>query len=118
METVKEENKLIAEFMGFKRYPIEGKSDGYYVQFKKGSIPSPTCISSLEFQYSWDWLMPVVEKINERDWVTIFSDECKIHSLNVNEFEDIVVINEGTSLIKTVYEAVCKYIEWYNENIK
>ena len=55
--------------------------------------------------------MPVVEKINKRDWVTIYGDQCKIHSLVVGEFEDINIINEGQPMINSVYEAVLKYIE-------
>ena len=64
-----------------------------------------------DYKNSWDELMPVVEKINECDWVTIYSDECKIHSLQVNEFEDIIVTKEGESLINSVYEAVLKYVK-------
>jgi hypothetical protein len=69
----------------------------------------------LKFHRSWDWLMPVVEKINKRDYVTMYYDECRIHALKIGEFEEIKVIREGEPLIDAVYEAVVKYIEIYNK---
>jgi hypothetical protein len=52
-----EDNKLIAEFMGhtFADYDLGGLHyliDGNYVEY-----------NSLQYDASWDWLMPVVEKI-------------------------------------------------------
>lgn len=74
--------------------------------------------SGLKYHSDWSWLMSAVEKINERDYVTIFCDECRIHSLKVGEFKDIIVINESYSLIKLTFDAVVKYATWYLENIK
>ena len=79
--------------------------------FIKDDPTTPLYDDFISYHNSWDWLMLVVEKINKRDWVTIYCDECKIHALNSGEFEDIVVIKEGGKLIETVYEAVVKYIE-------
>jgi hypothetical protein len=66
------------------------------------------------YDYDWSALMPVVEEINKRDWVTILADECKIHSLMIGEFETIKITKEGQPLISIVYAAILKYAEWYN----
>ncbi|MFW5847492.1 MAG: hypothetical protein ACOCVF_01045 [bacterium] len=65
----------------------------------------------LLFDSNWEWLMGVVEIINERDWVTIYGDSCKIHSLEPHEFQPI--ISEGdmvnTELIHVVFDCVSRY---------
>jgi hypothetical protein len=69
-----------------------------------------------EFNYHTDYreLMPVVDKINRRDWVTILANECKIHSLMVNEFETIHVIEEGCEEVKEpIWKAVSQYCKWF-----
>lgn len=83
-----------------------------------GADIPPNMINLLKYNEDWGWIMPVVEKINKRDYVTIYFDECRIHSLVVGEFETIDIINEGQPLIKSVYEAVVKYVEWYLTNVK
>jgi hypothetical protein len=45
-----ENNKLIAEFMGYPYFLSDSGVDSW---------------GDDEFHQSWDWLMPVVEKINE-----------------------------------------------------
>lgn len=54
-EEILEGNKLIAEFMGGKYYPNGGWSEW---QFPDGGKPS-----ILYYNSSWDWIMPVVDKI-------------------------------------------------------
>lgn len=105
------DNLLIAVFIGIK--PIKGfnefNNNQAYYYYNNSKTKDYEAIP--DYKNSWDELMPVVEKINERDWVTIYSDECKIHSLQVNEFEDIIVTREGKPLIKSVYEAVLQYVK-------
>jgi len=81
------ENKLIAEFMGFKDC-IVNNSDGrqYDYNLPKGyelikevetTIESQRCevleeqdycfVEDLKFHSSWDWLLPVVERIRYHD---------------------------------------------------
>ncbi len=50
---MKTENKLIAEFMGYE--VKHGKC--YSPKYNDGTI------SPMQFNASWDWLMPVVEKV-------------------------------------------------------
>ena len=53
------ENKLIAEFMGLKRY---GYKDENYLVLNKHLSPE-----QLPYHTSWDWLMPVVQKCYKID---------------------------------------------------
>ena len=54
------DNKLIAEFMGYK--VTNGKC--YSPKYKDGTI------APMQFDRSWDWLMPVISKIEtvSRGW--------------------------------------------------
>lgn len=98
-------NKRIALFMGY----IE---DGENITHPILGTLTKKGLRLLKYHESWDQLMPVVEKINTMDWVTIYCDECKIHPALKGSFSTIDIIHEGMPLIKTVYEAVYKYIEW------
>jgi len=110
-------NVCIAKMMGI--HPMKGVMEGSgkeYYYYNNAEMQDFEALPS--YDYDWAELMPVVEQINKRDWVTIFADECKIHSLKVDEFEPIKVIAEGESLIEVVWESVLKYAEWYAENVK
>jgi len=110
-------NVCIAKMMGL--HPIKGTMEGSgkeYYYYNNAEMQDFEGIP--EYNHDWGDLMPVVEKINERDWVSIFGGECKIHSLIVDEFKTIKVIAEGESLREVVYEAVLKYAEWYAKNVK
>ena len=48
-----ENNKLIAEFMGI--------NIGEYTTYPEES-PTQYAVKDLQYQASWDWLMPVIEK--------------------------------------------------------
>jgi hypothetical protein len=104
------DNVLIALFMDIN--PIEGfcfdKNEFYYYY---NNSKTKDFEGLPDYKNSWDDLMPVVEKINKHNWVTIFADECKIHSLKVGEFEDIIITKEGEPLINSVYCAVLEYIK-------
>jgi hypothetical protein len=100
---------LIAQYMGIT--PIKGFNEHTRNEYWYYNNAEMKDYEALPTYKEWNYLMPVVEKINKRDWVTIYSDQCKIHSLVVGEFEDINIINEGQPMINSVYEAVLKYVE-------
>ena len=52
------DNKLIAEFMGME---LGDDKTMYYDDAE--NLHPPTPINELKFHSSWDWLMPVIEKI-------------------------------------------------------
>lgn len=121
-----ENNKLIAEFMGYALY--EGYSYRVphydsYVGVDGNMHETPIHhIHSLKFHTSWDWLIPIVEKIesiifdeNNSFNVTIGSSiYCVIQDSN-GECYDMTYDGEESKLA-VVYKAVVEFIKWYNEN--
>ena len=127
METIKG-NKLIAEFMGMKSMLVS-EYENY-----EGSDRSSVHFADHYQNYhsSWDWLIPVVEKItyelqfryaghklNEADamewykWKRYFQKEkntCKL----ITATEGVQLLT--SSNIYRVYSFVVGFIQWYNEN--
>ena len=92
MEVIEKNNKLIAEFMGERSvYNIRTDVDpmGYYEE------------NTMNFHTSWDWLMPVVEKILDIS----FQDE--------GDAEDFYSIRDCMPDINHTYRAVVEFIKWY-----
>jgi len=63
-----ENNKLIAEFIGHE--PIV-KGDDVYYELNHIRL---TSADDLRYHTSWDWLMPVVEKIGDENLLSIDID--------------------------------------------
>ena len=98
-----EDNKLIAEFMG---------AEWHKDFFKDVCIISPSNIS-YKFHTSWEWLMPVVEKI-ERKHKANFRTECLWNEfIECSIYQVIVSIEQGEmSKDKScIYDS--KKIYWY-----
>ena len=143
-----EHNKLIAEFMGKSGsvdfHDSKGYIPIYWYNGINGGHKTPYKEDELEYHKSWDWLMPVVEKIEFLDlkeygyqWegidgeteynngsicVEIEQDRCWIYmNLSLDPFH---TFNEKTigvefpTKIEAVYSAVVEFIEYYNELIK
>lgn len=94
------DNELIAEFMGGTPGTGECEDLWYF-----GNPDQPK--KYLRYDSSWDWLMPVVEKINESCKDTGYPD-----GLEICDWHVIAVANN----IKLVYFSVVEFIKWYNEN--
>ena len=104
-----EGNKLIAEFMGY-HY-----KDGFiYADNPESAKLKKDC----KYHTSWDWLMPVVEKIRTLnpdkgklwfEWEILFC-HCRIWSNTKLEWKN----NSGTT-INAVFESVTQFIQWYNQ---
>jgi len=113
-----QENKLIAEFMGIQ--VIDNEIDSPF-------RPNLNCFRKKELKYhsDWNWLIPVIEKIetlnnpttpyNSSVSVNIYDNACEISYTGYHS-GTIVEINLGNKL-KSTYEAVLKFIEWYNKQI-
>jgi hypothetical protein len=105
-----ENNKLIAEFMGYKptkcnngfawdfgkaipsnqhKFPIQGRLIDQYCDY-------------LKFHSDWNWLMEVVNKV-----LTVGDDTDKWDSV-LNELQTVNIDN--------VYTACVEFIKWYNES--
>jgi len=88
-----ENNKLIAEFMGLVESSI---SDKYWTEKSKEGFGQGE-LFELQYHTSWDWLMPVVEKIYSID-------------ADVDFFKNIS--------LEATYKAVIEFIKWYNNESK
>jgi hypothetical protein len=104
-------NKLIAEFMGYKHIP--DSSDNFEHYIKEGTIVFP---HKIKYYSDWNWLMEVVEKIEEDkkfdvnilQYGTIILD-------NQNEIVNNVAMVSFTKKIEHTYQAVVEFINLYNE---
>lgn len=106
---MKTDNELIAEFMGLKRVEagVSYNKAQYYKSDpkdlrKKGKFMG--YFDGLKYDTSWDWLMPVVEKIR----VYCSENPKKVKG------EDIVMNLPITATISEVYSESVEFIKWYN----
>ena len=103
-------NELIAEFMGVDHVDIDTWLETN---------------SNLKYHTSWDWLMPVVDKIectstdNKDNSDNFFNVTIEVFECNINGVDaDINICENGHTKRKATYNAVVKFIKWYNEKEK
>lgn len=122
-------NEVIARFMGHEmdlqnwRLPHQPRVylyDGYWIPARK-----------LKYHTSWDWLMPVVEKIEslsnliiKKVWISINDKSCAIYSYF--DYQDVLRYNmpedkfkakvHDVSKIIATHKAIYQFITWYNDN--
>ena len=126
MSEHKTDNELIAEFMGVKhKQDPFVKSKKLFWHYKEAYSMS----ESLNFDTSWDWLMPVVEKIAKlnygvsittwpKEWdAPIVGVQVMIHD-NGDDGPVIERHSEPEQMITSIYKVVVEFIKWYNENGK
>jgi len=126
---MKDKNKLIADFMGL--IPIDNQDElsWYYVEdevyfnndFRYNNQIEYTTSDMLPYKESWDWLMPVVDKIE---------DTCStnLHKYSANQmikekytFEILSYSNNfgnttyGKNKLQVIYKGVVEFIKWYNK---
>ena len=109
-----ENNKLIAEFMGA---IIREKYGCEEVEVHDVVVTAPVWDGDVRYNQSWDWLMPVVEKIESLGYgVTIgMTDYCVIQNDWKEDLEEICSMTENGKLLCT-YNAVVEFIKWHNKN--
>jgi len=110
MKNLKENNKLIAEFMDWKTAHED------YTEF---TMPNDM-IDLLKYHKSWSWLMPVVEKIEGTNIDGHYYD------VRIQTFETLIVDDMFNTCFEVdspknekigrTYEVVIQFINWYNEN--
>jgi len=104
--TTQDKNKLIAEFM-------DGEFDGREWVFNGQQH------KTLKYETSWDWLMPVVEKIEKLAVDNIGEIYCVIMPFQIDiHGSGMVVLSKKriTTKINMVWIAIVDFIQWYNEN--
>jgi len=101
-----EGNKLIAEFEQrkfFGKYTIDHYGEGTFNE-----------LPEMKYHSSWDWLMPVVERIKSL-WDAEFLDlQLLIEDSDASRISHLLVWAD----IDSVYEAVIEFIKWYNSQNK
>ena len=96
-------NKLIAEFMGLEIHESKHKYiTTYYVTIDGVS----TDLQDLQYHTSWDWLMPVVQKIDN-----MFGDDNQVDDA-INRVHNAVLSFD----IDNTYQAVVEFINEHNQN--
>lgn len=120
--TIRQMNEAIALFMGYERY-----EDKYGIWFKKEGLIK--CLhhklQDLQYHASWDWLMPVVGKIEKMEWCVRVENWPKKFKSPYKELysvwmwldpEDCPEIQTySDSKIEAVHNAVYQFITWYNQ---
>lgn len=117
------DNELIAEFMGGRKQIIgddqlHGYSPGTILWH--GLFDEHGHTTYLSFDDDWEWLMPVVEKIETMYDTGIFYDghrQPDVHNIRIyakRGGSETIVVSYGTSKIETTYKAVVEFIKWYN----
>ena len=103
------DNKLISEFMGM-TYG-DPNDDSVMIQMtSQGNEVVP--IESMKYHTSWDWLIPVVEKIESLGYeFTIVESRCKVSNNTDYSIEELFHIQTTGSKINTTYKAVVQFIK-------
>ena len=134
-EEIIEGNKLIAKFMEFKSTNkcVRSESGKYYDYHSNPNFicikEDEICVESekgyglveqdylfvedLKFNSSWDWLMPVVEKIEnvlDGDVSVIISDA----SCSISYSNSYSICAEAYTKIEAIWLACVNFITWYN----
>lgn len=115
MNQIIEGNKLIAEFMGGKLtndinlrgMPIYEFPSPVPNELNNAGWRNKTKTGYIHYDISWDWLMPVVEKICE-----VCKPNSKEHFWwNNSNYSDIRIFREPLDI---TYKTVIEFIKWYN----
>ena len=119
-QSIIENNKLIAEFMGLqitadqKAYFIE-LGDSKYFNTNKGITQNAMLINRLRYNSSWDWLMTIVENIESLNhWVEIYGVGCYVKPKTTEGY--LKAFNASTK-IECVYNACIDFIKWFNTQL-
>ena len=130
-----EGNKLIAEFMGYINVTPSDKDFNIYE--KEGNKMMEAM--SMQYHTSWDWLMPVVEKIETTKYdISNFQSSYDRRVGRTEAFGDVYAIYNGvdgwsgsvsidlgryingvvkhsSSKIEATWQGVIEFIQWYNK---
>lgn len=116
---IDDSNKLIALFMG--ATADEGPTEGWFrgIRFPHGG--QNTFV--LKYHNSWDWIMPVLEKIESHGCIveismalTMTCRICLIGGRNIRAINIVYQDPIGLSNIDTVYKAVVEFVTKYYNN--
>ena len=102
---MKENNKLIAEFMGYEN--VGTLSNPMYEYGERGGCRS---LEDLCYHESWNWLMPVVQKIESLGYVFTIQGGKAEYGEMISETRCFIAEDK----ISSTYQAVVEFIKTYN----
>ena len=121
-EKIKEGNKLIACFDGWEHSGKGGNLSNYYY---KDNGKNQSHSDDFEYNSSWDWLMPVVERIEDLNGGSHNVEikrgmrghqkkyVCEIYS--ATEFPELVKFESDNSKLETLFTTVVMFLKVYNK---
>lgn len=121
MNTI-ESNKLIAEFMGItprlESPDVYSYSDQPFFTVREYTAEAvmSAIAGYVKYHSSYDWLMPVVEKIEGLGHdVSILKNAVGLQWCGIGKFSSNNTKATGTTKIEAIYSAVVEFIKWYNK---
>jgi hypothetical protein len=114
MDTI--ENRLIAEFDGWKYYPVDKYC--HFARLKRGD--EAMSASAMKYHSDWNELMPVVEKIESMTVVDGRGEVNYVFTIEANYCvisqggEAPLFENQHDTKIQCVFQTVIDFIQWYN----
>lgn len=108
-EEILEGNKLIAEFMGYDYFK------NHYIH-RDSNTPIGNMFTEDKIQYhsSFDWLMPVVEKIEALGYSVFIQNDCCWLRVARAGMKIPIITHLSDNKITSTYKAVIEFIKWYN----
>jgi hypothetical protein len=121
-------NKLIAEFLGYVSKEAPANKEYHHnlasisttwrdrvIMENPDNFTDYFDLSLAEYHKSWDWLMPVVEKIEGMGYEFGITTDCSY--IHENESTGwLYHSNDNGSKIENTYNCVLQFIQWYNKN--
>lgn len=104
-QEISDGNRIIAEFMGAKPCKQHPNTQ-LFLKIKDNKNPSLQYWHLLKYHKSWDWLIPVIDKIRSSKYYLDY------YLSNLGQFNDGIHIN--TKFISSTFESVVEYLKWYN----
>lgn len=107
---MKNNNKLIAEFLGLDT--IRFNKDMYLLKWKENLV-QPKDDTIFRFDTDWNWLMEAVEKINNFNNVVSINENHVL--ITNNERSKVIVDVVAGDMLEATYKAVVEFIKLHNE---
>ena len=106
-----ENNKLIADFMNSEAMFLNTAINPYgaYHRMKSGHQG----YEPLKYHKEWNWLMPVVEKIETMDYGIKMCR--KVVEIYIDSTKENIIKTKESCRIDSLYEAIIEFIKYYND---
>lgn len=118
MTEINNQNKLIADFMGYYMETINEGDEWTSYAWRDSSKNLLTWMIEIAppFHSSWDWLMPVVENIEKTGKALVITldwdNEYNRHDALIEVPSETILVSKKTR-IEAIYNAVVQFIEWH-----